>query len=365
MSACEKCLRRSRLVALLAPRIADVVARPAPRLGGGILALEEGDLIAAVAGSRADAARRFLADFNVGEARAQCERADIAALCLHATDYPSELLDLADPPPVLYVLGGSVRLGELRSAEAVAIVGAREASSYALEVAHDLGRRLTAAGITVVSGLARGVDAAAHRGAVEAGGRAIAVLASGPDVVYPRRNRGLYERVLDHGVVVSELPPGCGVFRWSFPARNRIMAALTAVTVVVEAAEPSGSLVTARFAGELGREVGAVPGRVTSRMASGSNRLLRDGATVVLGPDEILDALFGAGGGPRASADEPALSLPLRRVLDGVEAGEGTASIGRRAGLSAGAVRAALGRLESLGLVARDGIGSYERRVGR
>lgn len=365
MSACASCLRRSHLVALLAPRIADVVVRPTPRLSG-ILALAEVDLIAAVAGPRAEAARRFLADFDLERALADCDRAGAAAVCLHATTYPGGLFDLADPPPVLYVVGGAARLSELVSAEAVAVVGARDASSYALEVAHDLGRSLTTAGITVVSGLARGVDAAAHRGAVDGAGQAIAVLASGPDVVYPKRNRGLYERLLQRGVVVSELPPGCGVFRWSFPARNRIMAALAAVTVVVEAAEPSGSLVTARFAAELGREVGAVPGRVTSRMASGSNRLLRDGATVVLGAEEVLDALFGAGGGPRTEAAAgPVLSVPLRRVLDGVEAGEGTACIGRRAGLSAGAVRAALGRLESLGFVTRDGIGAYERRVGR
>jgi DNA processing protein len=165
--------------------------------------------------------------------------------------------------------------------------------------------------------------------------------------------------------VVSEIPPGRGVYRWSFPARNRIMASLAAMTVVVEAAEPSGSLITAQFAEGLHREVGAVPGLVTSRRAMGTNRLLRDGASVIRGVDDVLDALFGARdwGAARTPDAVNALTHLERSVLDGVEVGEGAGAIGRRLGLSAGAVRAALGRLETLGLVARAGFGAYVRRA--
>lgn len=358
------CLRRSHLLGALAPRIAAVVASPSPRIAG-LLTLDEQELIQAVAGPRADAGRRFLEAFDPDDARAQAASRGVGALCRHAAGYPSGLLDLSDPPSVLYHTGDADRLSELVGAPAVALVGARRASEYGLEVARSLGEALSAAGVTVVSGLALGIDAAAHRGALQGGGRAVAVLACGADVAYPRTNRPLYNRVRERGVVVSELPPGRGVFRWSFPARNRIMASLASITVVVEAAEPSGSLITAQFAEGLHREVGAVPGLVTSRRAEGSNRLLRDGASVVRGAGDVLDALFGAGGWAASAASEPRalLSEVERTVLDGVEVGEGADAIGRRSGLSARTTRAALGRLESLGLVASDGLGGYTRRV--
>jgi DNA protecting protein DprA len=271
-----------------------------------------------------------------------------------------------------------------------------------------LGRGLCAAGVTVVSGLALGVDAAAHRGALAAGDAAIAVLACGADVAYPPSHRGLYERIRSRGVVVSELPPGTPPMRWSFPARNRLMAALGELTVVVEAKERSGSLITATFAEQLGRDVGAVPGQVTGKRAAGSNRLLRDGARVIRGPEDVLDELFGIGEGaavgPSGDDRRPvdateaaqdgakragvngdgeagelrrrrehlaaALEAPsgardleprARRVLEAVEAGHGVEAIGAAARLSAAEVRAALGRLELVGLVARDGLGTYQR----
>jgi DNA processing protein len=245
-------------------------------------------------------------------------------------------------------------------------VGTRRPSGYALEVAHELGRGLASAGVTVVSGLALGVDAAAHRGTLARRGLTVAVLACGVDRPYPRTNGVLYERVLERGVAVSEMPPGHPAFRWSFPARNRIMAGLSAMTVVVEAGDPSGTLITAAFALDLGRELGAVPGWVTSRMAAGSNRLLREGASVVRGVEDILDGLYGVGNGAfsRGAPDPPQLEPTLRRVLDGVEAGEGAEAIRRSAGVSAAGARAALGRLELLGLVSRDGFGSYQRAFG-
>ena len=293
--------------------------------------------------------------------------------------YPASLNDLSDPPAILYVAGGGPdRLAALAAGPVATVVGGRRASPYAIEVAEALGRDLAAAGVAVVSGLALGVDAAAHRGATGAGGPAIAVLGSGADVPYPRANAALYRRVLDAGVVLSETPPGTRPAPWTFPARNRIMAAFGRFVVVVEAAEPSGSLITARLAMDLGRDVGAVPGRVTSAAAAGSNGLLLDGASVVRSAEDVLDALFGVGldadgrprsGGTRQRAREegsPAAGLdpPVRRVLEAVEDGRRIEAIGPELGLPPGEVRAALGRLELLGLVRRDGLGLYERVAG-
>jgi DNA processing protein len=302
-------------------------------------------------------------------------RPEVAGVCRHSAAYPTALAQLADPPAVLHCCGRVERLAELPARPAVTIVGGRRASPYALGVAAALGRDVAAAGATVVSGLALGVDAAAHRGATDTGTGVLGVLASGADVPYPRANAALYRRVRDLGAVVSEMPPGTPPARWAFPARNRIMAALAAVTVVVEAGQRSGSLITARVAGDLGHEVGAVPGQVTSPKAEGSNRLLRDGATVFLDGDDVLDALFGPGrdiaGGPRPSLSDrrrgeqraavEALEPPVRRVLDSLDSSRGVEAVGREAGVAPGLVRAALGRLELLGLVTRDGLGRYER----
>ena len=365
--ACAGCLRRSALIAHLGPRIASLLDRPRRARAREILALPEADLIAAVAGQHAGAARAFVERFDPARAADELERLGLGAVCPHSGRYPISLGRLGDAPAVLYLSADDDVLAGLDASAIVCVVGARRASSYAVEVAHELARGLARAGVTVVSGLALGVDAAAHRGALAGGGRTIAVLACGVDRPYPRTNRALYEHVRRRGAGVSEMPPGHPAFRWSFPARNRIMAGLSAMTVVVEAGEPSGSLITAEFALDLGREVGAVPGWVTSRMAAGSNRLLRDGVSVIRGVEDVLDGLYGAGGGrrPDATPSAPALDPSLRRVLDRVEAGEGVEAIGRGAGISAAAARAALGRLELLGLVTRDGFGCYQRALGQ
>ena len=371
--ACRPCLRRAALVGRLAPRIAGLLggrARRPPRL------LELGDeaLVEALASDRADELRRWLERFDVERARRALGRTGLDCVCRHSPSYPRALLDLPDPPAALYVAGSVERLTALTSGPAVTVVGARRATPYALQVGSSLGRGLAAAGVTVVSGLALGVDAAAHRGALGSGDRAIAVLASGADVPYPRSHLGLYREIRGRAAVVAELPPGTRPLRWSFPARNRIMAALGQVVVVVEAEEGSGSLITATFAGDLGRDVGAVPGKVTTGKAAGSNRLLRDGARLIRGPEDVLDELFGVGAGGeleagsgagpprrRGHAPAPDLDPETRRVLEAVEAGHRVDAIGREAGLAPGDVRAALGRLELLGLVARDGLGLYER----
>jgi DNA processing protein len=234
-------------------------------------------------------------------------------------------------------------------------------------VAEELGRGLSTAGVTVVSGMALGIDGAAHRGALRASEpRTVAVLGGGADVVYPRVHRGLYDQIRATGVIIAEAPPGRRPFRWSFPARNRIMAGLATMTIVVEAADPSGSLITSTFATQLGRTVAAVPGRVTSAGAAGSNKLLRDGATFIRHAGDVLDELFGAGSAELlAQAREPVLGEREQRVLEAVEQGLGSGAIAAATELDPGQVRAALGALEMAGAIRRTGIGSYERRAAR
>jgi DNA processing protein len=281
----------------------------------------------------------------------------VDAACIHSGSYPGALRDLHDPPEVLY----ATDLGFVVDEEepAAVVIGSRRPSEYGRTVAYRLGRELAAAGVPVISGLALGIDAIAHTGCLDGGGRAVAVLAGGVDVPYPRTHRRLYERIRERGAVVSEMPPGTRLHRRLFPARNRIMAALGRVTVVVEAAERSGTLITADFAADLGREVAAVPGRVTSEVAAGTNGLLRNGAALVTDAQDVLDLLYGVGVRSVPSAPEPQLEERERLVLELVARGEGLEEIGRAAGLDAGAVRAALARLELRGLVRRAASGAY------
>ena len=172
-------------------------------------------------------------------------------------------------------------------------MGTRRASADGLEVARALGRGLAAAGVTVVSGMALGVDSAAHAGALESSGRTVAVLAGGADVPYPPSKARLHQLIAERGCVVGELPPGFVAMRWCFPARNRIIAALAHMTIVVEAARRSGSLITAEIAADIGRDVGAVPGPVTAWRSAGTNALLRDGATVIRDAADALDVAVG------------------------------------------------------------------------
>ncbi len=199
--------------------------------------------------------------------------------------YPVGLLDLEDPPE-LYVLG---RLGE---ASGVAIVGTRRCTRYGVGLSEGFGAAVAGAGWTTVSGLARGIDAAAHRGALATGGHAVAVLGSGVDVCYPKENKVIYDRILDlDGAILSEYPPGTPPAKWRFPARNRIIAAISAAVVVVEAARTGGALITARLAAEIGRPVFVVPGDVDRVASEGCNRLLRDGAHPVLGEEDLIEEL--------------------------------------------------------------------------
>ena len=200
--------------------------------------------------------------------------------------YPARLRELV-PAPALWVRGAL----EDDDALAIAIVGARRATPYGLEVAAQLARDLAARGVTIVSGFARGVDSAAHRAALDAGGRTLAVLGCGIDVVYPSENRRLADAVAARGALVTQFAPGTAPLPYHFPARNRTLAALVLGVVVVEAAARSGSLSTAGFAGDLGREVYAVPGKITSPTSAGAHRLLRDGARLVENWTDIVQEL--------------------------------------------------------------------------
>jgi len=201
--------------------------------------------------------------------------------------YPANLREISTPPECLYVRG-TMTDGD---ALAVAIVGSRTATSYGLAVAERLAAELAGRGITVVSGLARGIDSAAHRGALRVGGRTLAVLGSGVDVIYPPENRRLAREIEGHGALISQFAPGTRPLAGHFPARNRVIAGLSLGVVVVEAAERSGALITAGLAGELGREVMAVPGPVTSLQSVGAHRLIQDGAALVMSGEDVISQL--------------------------------------------------------------------------
>lgn len=364
IDCCDCCLRRAFLLAHLAPRIAGLLGKRRPR-AGGLLALGDNQLIAAVAGPRSGRAHAFLESFDGAGRRAALLRDEVTAVCRHAGLYPKPLLELDDAPAVLFGLGRADALEAFGRGPAVALVGARRASPYGTEVAYALGRGLGAAGVPVVSGLALGIDGTAHRGCLDGGGLPIAVLACGPDVVYPRRHRSLHARVRVAGLVLSELPPVTEPFLWSFPARNRIMAALAQLTVVVEAAQPSGSLITSEFARDLGRSVAAVPGRITSSVARGTNELLKDGAIPVTSTADVLDELFGVGvrepvpvaAARAAEPEDPS----LRSVLAEAELGSSVEAIASTTGMAVAKVRAALGRLEAEGYLVRRDLGGWER----
>lgn len=364
IDACDPCLRRAFLVSHLAPRIAGLLGS-ADRKATGLLALSEAELLAAAAGRRVQQALDFLEALDTDRERERLICGGFVAVCRHAGGFPPLVCELTDPPAVLFGVGRADVLLKLAEAPAVTIVGTRRASPYGTEVAYALGRGLGAAGVPVVSGLALGIDGTAHRGCLDGGGTPVAVVACGPDVVYPRRHRNLHERVRDAGLVLAELPPGSEPFRWSFPARNRIMAGLARMTLVVEAADPSGSLITAEFAKDLGRCVAAVPGRITSSVARGTNDLLKDGATPIRGTEDVLDELFGVGMRPAVAAGtvpEPEDPV-LARVLEAADGCDSVESVATATRLSVSETRAALGRLEADGFIARSDLGGWERRA--
>lgn len=253
---------------------------------------------------------RIAADARV-QATALLDAAEalgIVAVQSADAEYPPLLRTIADPPPVLWVRGNVEALAR----PAVAIVGSRAATAYALEVAARLGGELAGRGMLVVSGLARGADGAAHRGCVEAGGATLAVLGSGPDVIYPPEHRALSLSICKEGALISEHGPGVPPLPEHFPLRNRLISGISLGVVVVEANEKSGSLITARYALEQGRDVMAVPGSVLGGRNRGSHALLKDGAKVVETADDIFEEL----GWPALSEPAPGLGGPAKKVFN-------------------------------------------------
>lgn len=324
-----------------------------------MLALPERDLIAALAGQRRAGIERELGQLDLGELRARESVAGLELICRCDPGYPAQLHSLEGPPAVLHVAGGLERALALLERESVAIVGARRASGYGLDVARSLARGLAAAGLTVISGMALGIDSAAHAGVLAAHGATVAVLPGGADRAYPASRRPLYRRIVATGAILSELPAGAAVRRWAPPARNRVIAALAAMTVVVEAGTRSGALVTASYARDLGRPVGAVPGHVTSDLAAGCNGLIRCGATLIRRAQDVLDELFGEGVVAYREVVRPPLREELEPLLCAVGAGHDTIAALGWSGFSPEQALAGLSELELCGYVRREPGGRF------
>jgi DNA processing protein len=294
------------------------------------------------------------------------QRLECHVVTLGSDAYPPLLKQISDPPLVLYVRGDS----SLLSRHAIAMVGSRRPSAYGSSVAHRLAGDLAQRGLVVVSGMARGIDSASHRGALEAGGKTVAVLGSGVDVIYPRENKRLSEAIVESGAIISEFPFGTHPAPENFPIRNRVISGLSLGTVIVEAAEYSGSLITARLALEQNREVFAVPGNITSPQSFGPNLLIKQGAKLVdqwLDVVEELPATIRMQLLPRALASETTASAVLgtaqplqfglspdeKTVYESLQADEAlyVDSISSRASLPQPRVLAALLTLEMNGLV--------------
>jgi DNA processing protein len=364
--ACDACLQRGWLVARLSGHIETATANSPGRRARELLALPDAELVRFLAPGEVGPLEAEVTALDLRELRSRLTADDAWAVCRHGDQYPIALRDDPQAPAALFGRGEARLLERLAADAAVTVVGARRPSGYGREVATGLGRELGAAGLVVVSGMALGIDSCAHRGALEVGGLTVAILGSGPDVPYPARLRRLYAQIVEHGLVLGELPPGTSPRRWTFPARNRIMAALGGMTIVVEARERSGSLITSTMAADLGREVGAVPGRVGSSPAAGTNSLLRDGAQVIRCGQDVLDSLLGAGALSRARVvDRPPqddLDPELASALDAVDQGAETLdAIARSSGGSPQSVAAAVTRLELLGLLRCDSTGRYRR----
>jgi DNA processing protein len=289
---------------------------------------------------------RFRRTFDESGFRSRLTAAGLRWVGRSDPRFPPALRSIFDPPPGLFVRGEAAL--EVLDRPAVAIVGPRACSAYGSHVARSFGSELAAAGLLVVSGLARGVDGEAHRGALDAEGSTLAVLGCGVDRDYPAAHAELARRICRRGLVVSEYPPGVEPAPWRFPARNRIVAGLAQATIVVEARERSGALITADLALEEGREVFAVPGEITSSLSAGTNALIRSGATAATSAADVLEA-FGLAPPDRPP---PELSAAGEAVLLRIRAAPASADeLVRAVELDAAAVAAALTELELYGLL--------------
>lgn len=359
-AACPDCLRRAWLVGRLGPFIERACDDRPGRRTPELLRLTDSRLLDAVVPARKDEFLDWTDRLDEGDMRKALRDADCWAVCRHDDRFPPGLLTGADAPPVLIGRGDPVPLDTLVPDGCVTVVGARRATGYGLEVAASLGRELAGSGLVVISGMALGIDGAAHRGALDAG-RTVAVLGCGPERPYPATHRRLYRRILEQGLIISEQPPGTEVRRWCFPARNRIMAALSGMTVVGEAELRSGSLITAEMAADAGRDVGAVPGPVNSRASAGTNELIASGAALVRDGQDVLDRMIGVGvRSSRMFGPDPGPEALL--ILGAVERGcETVDQVAGATARKAGEVALALTRLELAGYLRGTPTGTWRR----
>jgi DNA processing protein len=364
MSACVRCRRRSWLLGALNGRL-EYVGRSPTRLAA-LLALSDEQLIAAVGGSESVQLRR---DYARLDPERLTPPQGVRQICCHDRGFPQALGRAPGTPRLLHVAGGLERLRKLLAEPAVAIVGARAASDYGMEVAHGLARGLATSGITVVSGLAEGVATAAHEGALAVGGPTVTVSAGGVDVCHPASRRGLHHRVCAAGCALAELPCGQRPRSWCHTARARIVVALARMVVVVEAGECPGDLLHARLARDTGKILAAVPSRVTSPLSSGPHALLRDGAHLIRDAQDVLDAVYGVDERAPTARQRPAasgsatLAPDLRALLDEVAAGRDTVARLLAAGASERETLIGLARLECSGAVVRGDAGRYVARL--
>ncbi|MGQ0714362.1 MAG: DNA-processing protein DprA [Gemmatimonadaceae bacterium] len=272
--------------------------------------------------------------------------------------YPPALLDLRSPPRVLWAIG------DLRMLEppVVAIVGTRKATAYGERVTREVAGALARAGVSIVSGMARGIDGTAHLAALDAGGRTVAVLGTGVDVAYPAGHRPLHIRIRKHGLLLSEEDPGAHAGPGSFPKRNRLIAALASITIVVEAGAPSGAGITAELALELGRTVAAVPGPIDAPQSRGTNNLIRDGATVIA---DVADALQLAGVTPPVRHPDPEIATAAEHAVWSAlrDGALDVDALAMRSGLPARECLAAVTTLELSGAIECALTGEIRRRL--
>ena len=381
VEACQECLRSTWLLSELGGRL-DYCCRDESRLLE-LLALDDVQLIAAIGGRRRQELRERWEQFELEEPAARpfsAKAGVVERVCRHCTGYVEVLRADQGTPRLLHVMGGAKRLGTLMARPAVAIVGSERPTDYGMEMARSLARGLAASGVTIVSGFANGIAVAAHAGALEAQGPAVAVMAGGVDVVKPAGRRGIYERVTASGCAVAELPCGYRQRRWCEPVRARTVAGLARLTIVIEADDSPRELIGARAARRLGQPVAAVPGRVTSPVSRGTNALLMEGSSLVRDPADALDLLYGVGVSelgtsepdsfqpnvalrPRTVLSEPVKLKPrLQTVLEQVGSGRDTPGKLTSDGEDPGETMLALSELELMGLLGRGDGGRYVPR---
>ena len=353
--ACDDCLRTSAALASVGGWLEVTAPRARP---SRLLSLDPEALSHAVRKSGETRICTEISEFDPASERARIAELGVLSACSHRGDFswPDALTDDPEPPAVLNVLGDPRLLTD--GVRRIAVVGARRADSYGRWISHEIAHTAAASCGVVVSGLALGVDGAAHSGALQAGPRTtVAIVGGGVDRIYPKANTTLHAEIVKHGCVVSEMPPGCGVWKWSFPARNRLIAALSELVVVTQAAVGSGSLHTAEAALQRGRPLAAVPGRVDSSISEGANRLIADGAMVVCEPADPARFL-----GLDLAVKGPVVPAELSGTWSAVVAGQVEQLIAS-GGATARATAHDLVRLELLGLVQREAGGRWRTAV--